>query len=213
MDDVEQARAYAQADFAEPNARFLEQFAALFPDFGVGRVADLGCGPGDIALRFAQRWPGLQIDALDGSAPMLRLAREAAAALGATAARVRFVEGLLPGPALPSGAYDAVISNSLLHHLHDPGVLWQELRRLGRPGARVLVMDLFRPVDAAAAEAIVAAHAPGAPEVLRRDFLNSLHAAFEPDELRTQLQAAGLPTLFVRTVSDRHLIVGGRLPA
>jgi hypothetical protein len=76
----------------------------------------------------------------------------------------------------------------------------------------VLIMDLFRPRDLQAARGIVAQYAADEPEVLQRDFYNSLLAAFEPDEVREQLRAAGLGTLEVRTVSDRHLVVAGYLP-
>jgi trans-aconitate methyltransferase len=213
MDEAEQARAYAQADFSEPNQRFVDLLAQLWPGHARGRVADLGCGPGDIALRVAARWPQAQVDALDGSAAMLACAVAAAAREPLAAARVRFVQGLLPGTGLPPASYDLLISNSLLHHLHDPAVLWQELRRLGRPGAGVLVMDLRRPADEAAAAAIVATYAGDEPEVLRRDFHASLCAAFTPQEVRAQLAAAGLAALEVRTVSDRHLVVHGQLPA
>lgn len=213
MDEAEQARAYAQADFSEPNQRFVDLLAQLWPGLARGRVADLGCGPGDIALRVAARWPQAQVDALDGSAAMLACAVAAAAREPLAAARVRFVQGLLPGTGLPPASYDLLISNSLLHHLHDPAVLWQELRRLGRPGAGVLVMDLRRPADEAAAAAIVATYAGDEPEVLRRDFHASLCAAFTPQEVRAQLAAAGLAGLEVRTVSDRHLVVHGQLPA
>jgi SAM-dependent methyltransferase len=213
MDEAEQARAYAQADFSEPNQRFVDLLAQLWPGHARGRVADLGCGPGDIALRVAARWPQAQVDALDGSAAMLACAVAAAAREPLAAARVRFVQGLLPGTGLPPASYDLLLSNSLLHHLHDPAVLWQELRRLGRPGAGVLVMDLRRPADEAAAAAIVATYAGDEPEVLRRDFHASLCAAFTPQEVRAQLAAAGLAGLEVRTVSDRHLVVHGQLPA
>ena len=119
---------------------------------------------------------------------------------------------MLPGATLPLPAYDAVVSNSLLHHLHDPGVFWRAVREAGAPGAAVLVMDLFRPESAAAAQAIVDQYAAGEPDVLRQDFFASLCAAFEPDEIRGQLRAHGLDDLRVRTVSDRHLLVTGRLP-
>ena len=54
MDEAEQARAYAQADFAEPNQRFVDCFEAEFPELQQGAVLDLGCGPGDIVLRLAR---------------------------------------------------------------------------------------------------------------------------------------------------------------
>ena len=47
------------------------------------------------------------------------------------------------------------------------------------------------------------------PGVLQRDFFNSLLAAFTPDEVRGQLAEAGLPTLQVKTISDRHVMVTG----
>ena len=86
------------------------------------------------------------------------------------------------------------------------------VRAAGAPGAAVLVMDRFRPESVAAAQAIVDQYAANEPEVLRLDFLASLCAAFEPDEIRAQLQAHGLDGFGVRTVSDRHLLITGRLP-
>lgn len=214
MDEAEQARAYALADFDEPNARFVGYFETAFPDLTLGSVLDLGCGPGDIVLRIASRRPGLVVHGLDGSAAMLRFAVERLHEMPALGGRVQFVEGVLPGATLPLGAYDAVISNSLLHHLHDPLVFWRAVAEAGAPGAAVLVMDLFRPPGAAEARALVEQYAAGEPELLQRDFLASLHAAFEPGEVREQLAAVGLDgALEVSTVSDRHLLVAGRLPA
>lgn len=212
MDEAEQAEAYALADFAEPNARFVSYFEDEYPELRTGAVLDLGCGPGDIALRLASRQPGLVVHGIDGSEAMLRFAGERLREVPGLAGRVQFIAGVLPGAMLPLPGYDAVISNSLLHHLHDPGVFWRALRAAGRPGAAVLVMDLFRPASVAAAEAIVAQYSGSEPEILRRDFLASLCAAFEPDEVRAQLRQHGLGTLQVRTVSDRHLLVTGRLP-
>lgn len=212
MDEAEQALAYAQADFEEPNQRFVGYFESTFPEFRTGSVLDLGCGPGDIVLRLATRRPDLVVHGLDGSAAMLQFASERLREMPALGGRVQFVEGVLPGATLPLPAYDAVISNSLLHHLHDPGVFWSAVREAGAPGAAVLVMDLFRPQSEAAARSLVDQYAASEPEVLRRDFLASLCAAFEPGEIRQQLREAGLGALDVRTVSDRHLLVTGRLP-
>lgn len=212
MDEAEQARAYAMADFAEPNARFVGYFESEFPDLTTGTVLDLGCGPGDIVLRLATRRAGLTVHGIDGSAAMLQFASESLHEARELGGRVQFIEGLLPGAMLPLPGYDAVVSNSLLHHLHDPGVFWRAVREAGSPGAAVLVMDLFRPQSPAAAQAIVDQYAASEPDVLRQDFLASLCAAFEPDEVRAQLRAHGLDGLSVRTVSDRHLLVTGRLP-
>ena len=212
MDEAEQARAYAMADFAEPNERFVGHFESEFPGLQAGSVLDLGCGPGDIVLRLATRHTGLTVHGIDGSAAMLRFASESLHEAPQLGGRVQFIEGRLPGATLPLPGYDAVVSNSLLHHLHDPGVFWRAVREAGLPGAAVLVMDLFRPASRAAAQAIVDQYAASEPEVLREDFLASLCAAFEPDEVRAQLRAHGLDGLSVRTISDRHLLITGRLP-
>lgn len=213
MDEFEQARAYAEADFSEPNERFVQLFEAEFPALASGYVVDLGCGPGDIAVRLARRHAGLHVDGVDGSRPMLDFGEARLRGEPALAARVRFIQAVLPDAALPRERYDAVISNSLLHHLHDPGVLWRAVRSLGAPGAAVLVMDLCRPDSPGAAQEIVEAYAGEEPEVLKRDFFNSLCAAFDPAELRAQLSESGLGALAVRIVSDRHLVVAGRLPS
>jgi SAM-dependent methyltransferase len=213
MEEFEQARAYASADFSEPNERFVGLFESEFPGLRSGVVLDLGCGPGDIALRLARRNAGLQVDGLDGSRPMLAFGEERLRAEPALASRVRFVQGILPGARLPRERYDAIVSNSLLHHLHDPQVLWRAVLDHGAPGAAVLVMDLYRPDSAGAAQEIVEAYAGEEPEVLKRDFYNSLCAAFDPDEVREQLASAGLGALEVHTVSDRHMVVAGRLRA
>ncbi|HEX9207232.1 MAG TPA: class I SAM-dependent methyltransferase [Steroidobacteraceae bacterium] len=212
MDEAEQALAYAQADFAEPNERFVGYFEQAYPDLLDGSVLDLGCGPGDIVLRLASRRPGLTVHGIDGSAPMLRIASERLHQSPGLGGRVQFIEGLLPGASLPLGAYDAVISNSLLHHMHEPQGFWRAVREAGAPGAAVLVMDLFRPQSVDAAQALVQRHAGNEPAILQRDFLASLCAAFEPREVRAQLDACGLQALDVQTVSDRHLLVTGRLP-
>jgi trans-aconitate methyltransferase len=112
----------------------------------------------------------------------------------------------------PCPPFELLVSNSLLHHLHDPAVLWSSLRQLAAPGALVVVRDLRRPADGAALRALVARHGAGAPAVLRRDFAHSLRAAFRPEEVREQLAAAGLERLEVRPWQDRYLDIWGTMP-
>jgi SAM-dependent methyltransferase len=213
MDVAEQAEAYARADFSGPNAAFVEHVeAALGGRPMVGRALDLGCGPADICLRLARRHGGVTIDALDGSAAMLDWARAAIdCSEPDVAARIRLVHDRLPSATLARNHYDLIISNSLLHHLHEPAVLWESIRLAGRAGCRVVLMDLFRADSRAAAAEIVERYAGTEAEILRTDFYNSLLAAFTPDEVRAQLQAAGLDHFEVATVSDRHLLVTGIL--
>ncbi|HQU14530.1 MAG: SAM-dependent methyltransferase [Chromatiales bacterium 21-64-14] len=211
MDDPKQAEAYAAADFETAHASFVEHFQQAFPGQELtGRVLDLGCGPCDITRRFAAAFPNCSMDAVDGAANMLRFGREVIGRAGLDR-RVRLIHSILPGNELRAESYDAVISNSLLHHLHNPAVLWQSIRRHARPGAAVFVMDLLRPPTPRDALALVETYAGNEPEILQRDFYRSLCAAFRPDEIRSQLVGAGLDHLIMRTVGDRHVVIHGRV--
>lgn len=213
MEDEAQARAYAEADFAEPDAGFVAELLERFPAL-TGPVLDLGCGPANIARRLRVERPDLIVIGLDGSPAMLAQARRLAVR-EIHEGRLRLVEGRLP---LDARALDAlprvpaILSSSLLHHLHDPAVFWQSLRQAGLPGAVVFVRDLRRPDSPRAVEEIVQRYAAGEPEILRRDFRASLFAAFRVEEVQRQIAAAGLSALRVEVASDRHLRVWGRLP-
>ena len=209
MEDGEQARAYALADFSEPHDAFVRHFQRLFPFFAEGRVIDLGCGAADVTIRFARAYPQATLLGIEGAEPMLQLGREAVARAGLDS-RIVLRRLRLPSAAL-DGDHDAVISNSLLHHLAEPATLWRALAQAARPGAPVLIMDLLRPASREAALALVRLHAGDAPPVLARDFMNSLLAAYRPDEVRRQLRVTGLMHLDVEVVSDRHWLVSGHV--
>jgi len=213
MDDPVHAAAYAAADFAEVHARIVAGFAECFPGVEIaGRVLDLGCGPGDISFRFAACHPASTVIGVDGSAPMIALARQRQSQETSLAGRVQFIKGRLPGAIIPAGPYAAIISNSLLHHLHRPSVLWEAVVAHARAGTHVYIVDLMRPGTTVEARRLVDAYAAGESDILRRDFYRSLCAAFEPAEVEEQLTAAGLGGFSVTVISDRHLAVHGTLP-
>lgn len=210
MVDDDQAIAYAEADFAESHQAAVTRFGAAFPDFRAGRLLDLACGPADITIRFARAYPGTKIVGLEGAPPMLALGVQRVTREG-LAAQISFEHRVLPDPDLAElGGFDAVVSTSSLHHFHDPSVPWSSMRAAAAPGAAVFVQDLMRPESTDAARALVDRYAPDEPGVLRRDFFNSLCAAFTPAEVRTQLAASGFSELTVEPVTDRHLVVSGR---
>jgi SAM-dependent methyltransferase len=213
MLDPDQAAAYAAADFEEPHSAFVERFRARFPGLELdGHVLDLGCGPGDIAFRFARAFPRCRVDGIDGAQAMLEAGAGLLKRYG-VGDRVRLHACLLPEQAPPRAQYDALISNSLLHHLHAPQVLWQAVRAYAAPGAPIFVMDLMRPDSPQTARDFMQRYAGDEPEILQRDFYNSLLAAFTPAEVEAQLSEAGLSGLKVEVISDRHLVVWGYAPS
>jgi len=209
MDDQEQALAYAKADFEEENQGFVNRFLEFYPEFTSGHVLDLGCGPADIPIRLVRALPDCRMTGVDGSPPMIALGVKAIQTAG-LADRItlrceRFQETVLEERA------DAVISNSLLHHVPNALQFWYAVKKLAQPGAVVLVMDLLRPESPEAAKAIVEKYADDEPVILQRDFYNSLLASYTEDEVAAQLAEMNLSRLLIDVPDDRHWIVGGRL--
>jgi len=209
MDDPEQALVYARADFEEENQGFIDRFREYFPDFSEGHVLDMGCGPGDIPIRFAQAFPSCRITGVDASEPMIGLAGVAVKQAG-LADRITFRCERFQAVSLVEPA-DAAVSNSLLHHVPNPLQFWYRLRQLVKPGSPVFVMDLLRPDSPEEAQAIVDRYAAKEPEILRRDFYRSLLASLTEDEVAAQLAEMNLSRLIVDVVDDRHWVVSGIL--
>ena len=211
MLDREQAEAYASVDMSAAHQPLIDFFRRTFGD-AAGRLVDLGCGPADISIRFARAFPELTVIGVDGSDAMLAEGRAAvlAAALGD---RITLERRYLPDASVETREFDAVVSNSLLHHLADPHVMWRSALGAGKPGAPIVVMDLSRPDSPNLARAIVERNMPAAPSVLRRDFFNSLCAAYTPAEVRHQLDEEGLLDFRITEIDDAHQIIWGRAPA
>ncbi len=210
MLEDEQARAYAEADFTTPHQMFVELFKKFFGPELKGLVLDLGCGPADISVRFARAFPACRIHGVDGSPAMLKYGRARIAKEGLSS-RIELFLAKIPEDDLPAPAYDGVIANSLLHHLPDPSVLWETIKKATRKDAPVLVMDLLRPENPEAARKIVEKYAAGEPEILKRDFYHSLLAGFTVEEVLAQLKTAGLYHFHIEVVTDRHFVVFGRI--
>jgi trans-aconitate methyltransferase len=207
------AQAYADADFSEPNSTFVALFSDKFPAFNGQEIIDLGCGPADITIRLAARYPQARVVGLDGADAMLDIARKAILQNTSLANRVDVRRWYIGREKNPLGleTFHAVVSNSLLHHMRDPLDLWRATRACAAPGAAVFVMDLIRPQSRIEAEKIVEKHAGKETEVLRGDFLKSLLAAYRPAEIMEQLASTNIDSLNIEVVSDRHLIVFGSM--
>ena len=155
MDEPAQAEAYAEADFDEAHSAIVAAFDDYFPGASLeGCILDLGCGPGDISCRFASRYPQCTVTGVDGSQAMIRLANRRRAD-EPEGGRLTFIEGLIPGAPIPELPYEAIISNSLLHHLHRPGVLWETISSYAVTGTRIYVADLRRPQNSDEARRMV----------------------------------------------------------
>jgi SAM-dependent methyltransferase len=104
----------------------------LAGDVADRRILDAGCGSGPLFAALRDR--GAIVTGIDASARMLELARRR---LGPDA-DLRVAD--LASPLLfPDGAFDDVIASLVLHYLEDWGPTLAELRRVLRPGGRLIV--------------------------------------------------------------------------
>jgi trans-aconitate methyltransferase len=209
MEEYSQVVAYAEADFELAHSDFIERLQDVVdkPDF-CGIALDLGCGPGDITRRFLGAYPNAKVHAVDGSKLMLEHGLLLTDPLLVT--KLQYIHGKLPEVELPETRYDVIFSNSLLHHLPYPQILWDTVKKYGRTGSKIIVMDLIRPRSDDEAKKIVNTYAAEEPEILQRDFYQSLLAAFTLEEIRLQLAQAGLKLLVAQT-SDRHVFISGTI--
>ncbi len=215
MNGEEQAKAYAFADFSAAHKLFITKFQEMFSDTDFSSsfndvVLDLGCGPCDITRRFANAYPDANFHAVDAAAVMLRHGQELNEQAN-LAHRIKLIETTLPEVKLPQQFYHCIISNSLLHHLHDPFVLWNTIQQHAKPYAKVFVMDLVRPLDEQTVKFLSDEYTANEADILRTDFENSLRASFTIKEVRQQLDEMGLGNLTVEEASDRHMIIYGTL--
>lgn len=210
MNEAQQAKAYAHADFEEPHEYFIELYRQTFADPAAGDVLDLGCGAADVTIRFAKNFPDCRILAVDGAEAMLEHGKHAVEEAG-MAELITLQNAHLPKDKLPEKNYRAIISNSLLHHLEDPFVLWKTVKQYGRSETQVFIMDLMRPRSESAAKDLVEEYAGNEPDILKRDFYHSLLAAYTIGEVESQLEKERLIELNVKPVSDRHLVISGVL--
>jgi ubiquinone/menaquinone biosynthesis C-methylase UbiE len=103
----------------------------LAGDVAGRRILDAGCGSGPIAAALRDR--GATVTGFDSSAGMLELARRR---LGPDA-DLHLADLGSPLP-FPDNAFDDVIASSVLHHLEDWTGPLAELRRVLKPGGRLI---------------------------------------------------------------------------
>lgn len=112
------------------------------------RVLDLCCGTGDIALAFARQ--GLEVTGLDFSEPMLGIARERFKVQKQKHAggSVEFLRGDAMQTPFPDESFDIVSIGYGLRNLQDWEAGLREMRRVAKPGGRLLVLDFGKPDNA-----------------------------------------------------------------
>ena len=105
------------------------------------RVVEVGCGTGVVTRDIARLvGPFGRVIGIDPSESLLRVASRLSEAAGLSA-RVELRQGDAANLALPPNAYDTAVACMVFQHLPEPKAALRELRRVMRPGARLVAFE------------------------------------------------------------------------
>jgi ubiquinone/menaquinone biosynthesis C-methylase UbiE len=209
MDSAEEARDYDTMDHRQVNRGFVADFLAVWD--GRGPILDVGTGTAQIPIELCRQAPTAQVIAIDLAEHMLHVGRDNVRRAG-FADRLRLERVDAKAMPFAVASFGAVISNSIVHHIPEPGKVLAEMVRVLQPGGVLFVRDLLRPPDEATLRHLVASYAGEANAHQQQMFADSLHAALTLAEIRERVRALGFDQETVRQTTDRHWTWQARNP-
>ena len=201
MDSPAEARDYDAMDHGEVNRCFVSDL--LSAGLAGGTVLDLGTGTALVPIELCLRCGECRVEAIDMAGAMLALARRRVTNAGFED-RIHLVRADAKQLPFRHGTFDAVISNSIVHHIAEPSAVLAETWRVARRGGLLFFRDLLRPQSEAEVGALVDRYAGNESEHGRAMFADSLRAALSLEEVRARVGRLGGDPREVRQTSDRH---------
>jgi ubiquinone/menaquinone biosynthesis C-methylase UbiE len=135
--------------YARQHQKMAEQLSREYGEklhsrgFQSGRIIDVGCGSGAVAIMVAQEFPDSEVLGVDLSDPLLYLANQAAQAAGVSN-RVRFEKRDVERMPYQDNSFDAVLNLNMVHVVEHPIQMLNEIERLLSPDGCAFVADLRR---------------------------------------------------------------------
>jgi ubiquinone/menaquinone biosynthesis C-methylase UbiE len=201
MDSPEEASDYDAIDHSVVNRQFVDDFLSFWD--GRSPVLDVGTGTAQIPIELCRRRPDARVVGVDLAGHMLSVARRSAHVHG-FADRLTLELQDAKRLSYPSASFPALISNSIIHHIPEPGSVLREIVRVLMPGGSLLVRDLLRPPDEVTFLRLVSMYSGAANADQRKMFGDSLRAALTLQEVRAMVMALGFAPASVLQTSDRH---------
>ncbi|AMV36763.1 class I SAM-dependent methyltransferase [Planctomyces sp. SH-PL62] len=204
MEGPDEVAQYDAMDHRAVNDRFTADFLAAHGPCRGGEIVDVGTGTARIPIALALADPMARIVGVDLAPAMLERAARNVEEAG-LADRIRFIPGDAKLPhSLGDARFEAVISNTIIHHIPDPAPALATMFEHLEPGGTLMIRDLARPDDEETLAALVEQYAAGESAEARELFRASLHAALTVEEAAMLAATVGLPAGCVSRTSDRH---------
>ncbi|MCC7087422.1 MAG: class I SAM-dependent methyltransferase [Pirellulales bacterium] len=209
MDTPAEARDYDSMDHREVNRRFVDDLlvAASLMASPIN-LLDLGAGTAQIPIELCRRSANIHITAVDASRHMLEMAKLNVERAGLSS-QIRLEHADAKRLNFATDSFDAVISNSIIHHLPEPQMCLHEAVRVARPGGLLFFRDLIRPANQHKLEQLVNRYTPASGISIEADhqramFADSLRAALTLTEVEQLVAGLNLSASSMKKTSDRH---------
>jgi ubiquinone/menaquinone biosynthesis C-methylase UbiE len=201
MDTWLESTAYDAMDFVSVNNAFATDAIELDPD--AIKILDVGTGTARIPIIMCQQRPQYLITGVDLAQSMLIIGQRNVEEAGLNQ-RIRLERVDSKRMPYPDLEFDMLISNSLVHHLPDPLSLFEEIKRLVRPGGAILIRDLIRPENDTIVNNLVAKIGGNYDVHQQQLFHDSLKAALTIAEVQSLIDRVGLNQVILSQSSELH---------
>ena len=201
MDTVEAAEEYDAMEHGVVDEAFVSRVIELGANSGY--YLDVGTGPAQIPILLAQQCPNIHITAIDLSKEMLKIAKRHIEEANLTERITLELNDAKTLP-YPDNSFDGLISNSIVHHIHDAEKALQEMGRVVKPNGVVLIRDLIRPKTLAKAQGFVDRYAADDTPYQQKLYYDSFLASFTIAEVNQMLSKTDMTGAEVVQSTDRH---------
>ena len=205
IQDVLTVRDFDQFQRKMRDRGWIETDSILDSGINRGHVLEIGSGPGYLGLEWLRKTEEANLTALEISREMIQQSIRNRGEYGLDA-RLEYVEGNALRMPFEENFFDGAFSTGSLHEWEDPILVFNEIHRVLKPGARFFVGDMRRDSHPVI-NWIMKASTKG--RAMKQGFSTSLDASYTKEEIEIILNQSSFkefrvePNLFGMNISGK----------